>query len=141
MTGPAEARDARRELSAEVDRAGWAREQLMVLGAEFKRLLFGRTHITTSHCSTLEGNAAVGGGAVFTAANGDQVFAAYTATTVPFPPNLPLIVQQSEFVITGGTGRFEGASGTLIGMVCVTFEGLDDPAWPLEFAFVGTITY
>ena len=34
-----------------------------------------------------------------------------------------------------------GASGTLIGMVYVTFEGLDDPAWPLEFAFVGTITY
>ncbi len=98
----------------------------------------GRTHLSTSHCSTFDGMAAVNGVATFTAANGDEVWATYTATTIAPPP---LIVQQSNFVIVGGTGRFEGASGQLIGMVYVTYEGEDDPSWPIEFVFAGTIAY
>jgi hypothetical protein len=80
----------------------------------------------------------VGGVATFTAANGDEVWATYTATTVAPPP---LIVQEADFIIVGGTGRFEHASGHLWGMVYVTFEGFDDPSWPLRFVFAGTIAY
>lgn len=98
----------------------------------------GTMNLTTSHCSTLDGSAAVGGVATFTAANGDQLFATYTAVTVAPPP---LIIQEADFVIVGGTGRFESATGWLRGMVYVTFEGLEDPSWPLEFAFAGAVAY
>lgn len=98
----------------------------------------GRTRFDTTHCTTLDGSAAVGGEATFTAANRDEVWVTYTATTVAGPP---LIVQEGEFIIIGGTGRFEGASGSFHGMVYVTFEGFDDPSWPLEFVFAGTIAY
>lgn len=102
----------------------------------------GRTQISLAHCSTLDGSAAVNGEATFMAANGDELWATYAATTVAWPePPLMLIVQESEFTIVGGTGRFENASGHLFGMVYVTYEGLDDPAWPLEIAFVGMIIY
>ncbi len=109
---------------------------------EGKMTHLGRTTLSTAHCSTVDGSAAVGGEATFTAANGDQVWAAYTAVTVEWPvPPLMLIVQESEFTIVGGTGRFEGASGRLLGLVYVTFEGFDDPSWPIELVFAGTIAY
>lgn len=102
----------------------------------------GRTQLSTAHCSTLEGSAAVNGQATFTAANGDELWATYTGTTVAWPePPAMLLVQETEFVVVGGTGRFEGASGRLFGMVYATFEGYDDPSWPVEFDFVGWITY
>jgi hypothetical protein len=98
----------------------------------------GQMTLTTTHCSTLDGSAAVGGEAIFTAANGDQLRATFTAVTVAPPP---LIVQQAEFVIVGGTGRFENATGWLQGAVYVTFEGFEDPSWPIEFAFAGAVAY
>jgi hypothetical protein len=102
----------------------------------------GRTQLSTAHCSTLDGSAAVNGEATFTAANGDVLWATYTAVTVAWPePPAMLIVQESDFVVVGGTGRFERASGRLFGMVYVIFEGYDDPSWPLEFDLVGWIAY
>jgi hypothetical protein len=98
----------------------------------------GRMTLTTSHCSTLDGSAAVGGEATFTAANGDELWATYTAVTVAPPP---LIIQESDFVIVGGTGRFENATGWLRGVIYVTFEGFEDPSWPLEFAIAGAVAY
>lgn len=98
----------------------------------------GRMTLTTSHCSTLDGSAAVDGEATFTAANGDELWAAYTAVTVAPPP---LIIQESDFVIVGGTGRFENATGWLRGVIYVTFEGFEDPSWPLEFAIAGAVAY
>lgn len=106
--------------------------------SEGKMTHMGRTQLSTSHCSTIDGSAAVGGEATFTAANGDEIWATYTAVTMAGPP---LIVQESSFVIVGGTGRFENATGRLLGMVYVTFEGFDDPSWPLEFVFAGAISY
>jgi len=52
-----------------------------------------------------------------------------------------IIVQQGTFTIFGGTGRFENATGFLQGTVYVTFEGFDDPSWPIEFVFAGMIAY
>jgi len=52
------------------------------------------------------------GTVIWTAANGDQIFAATHGEIVLFDfPNLTLRETQ---VITGGTGRFNGASGTII---------------------------
>ncbi|MCU0234091.1 MAG: hypothetical protein MUE90_08705 [Thermoanaerobaculales bacterium] len=98
----------------------------------------GRVTLTTAHCSTLDGSAAVAGEATFTAANGDQLRATFTAVTVAPPP---LIVQEADFVIVGGTGRFEDATGWLHGVVYVTFEGFEDPSWPIEFAIAGAVAY
>lgn len=98
----------------------------------------GRVTLATAHCSTLDGSAAVSGQATFTAANGDQLWATFTAVTVAPPP---LIVQEADFVIVGGTGRFENAAGWLRGVVYVTFEGFEDPSWPIEFAIAGAVAY
>jgi hypothetical protein len=98
----------------------------------------GRTELSTAHCSTLDGSAAVAGEATFTVANGDQLRATYTAVTVAPPP---LIVQEIDFVVAGGTGRFENATGWLRGVAYVTFEGFDDPSWPIEFAIAGAVDY
>ena len=53
---------------------------------------------------------AVNGTKTFTAANGDQLFTSFTGTSGPVAPN----VTQANLheVITGGTGRFENASGS-----------------------------
>ena len=99
----------------------------------------GRTDLITIHCSTLDGSAAVDGHGILTSANGDEVWVIYTATTVIPPP--PLIVQEADIIIVGGTGRFEGASGRLDGMVYVTFEGFADPSWPIRFVVAGWIVY
>ena len=52
------------------------------------------------------------------------MYLTYTAVTVE--PQ-PLIVQQCELIIDGGTGRFAKASGQVLGMVYVTFMGYDAP--------------
>jgi hypothetical protein len=57
------------------------------------------------------------GTAIFTAANGDQFFTQFTGTNTPTGPGTSrgLITH----TITGGTGRFENATGTLIGVALV----------------------
>ena len=110
--------------------------------AEGRMTHLGRTRLSTAHCSTLDGNAAVQGTATFTAANGDEVWVTFTSSTVvwPAPPDM-LIVQDGDFTVVGGTGRFEDASGRLQGTMYVTFEGFDDPSWPIRFVFSGTLVY
>ena len=98
----------------------------------------GRTMLSTSHCATNEGAFAVDGWAYFTAANGDQVIASYTAATVVPPP--PQIVQTIDLVIVGGTGRFKNASGSLQGMVYIEFLPAE-LEWPLIFILTGWIVY
>jgi len=61
------------------------------------------------------GTVTMGGTAVHTAANGDQLFATWTGTLVG--PALTLNI-----TFTGGTGRFEGATGSAVG------PGSMDPA-------------
>lgn len=48
-------------------------------------------------------------GLVFVAANGDQLFATYAGTLQPQPGGPHAV--KGHFVITGGTGRFAGATG------------------------------
>lgn len=95
----------------------------------------GRTSLLAFQC-TKDGS---GARAVFTAANGDQVWATHTAHPVPSQP--PLMVQEGEFFLDGGTGRFEHASGHLLVTIYVTRGAMTDPSWPVRFVFVGTIAY
>jgi len=108
-----------------------------VTEAEGRMTHLGRTEVSLSHCATADGQA-VAGAARFTAANGDEIWASYSAHTVAPPP---MIVQEAEFIITGGTGRFAAASGRLRATVYVTFEGMEDPSWPIALVFAGTIAY
>jgi hypothetical protein len=101
----------------------------------------GNTTLATAHCASTDGSLALDGRATFTAANGDQVFATYTAHTIAPPP--PLIVQEGELIITGGTGRFEHAAGRVPFTVYVSPVSPPTPEskWPVQFVFAGTITY
>jgi hypothetical protein len=50
---------------------------------------------------------------VITASDGSQLFATYTGTGVPDPNNPGFFIGEATATITGGTGRFECASGTV----------------------------
>jgi hypothetical protein len=89
------------------------------------------------HCATVDDNS-VGGKATFTTAEGDAVRAAYMGSALTGPP---LITVEVRWTITGGTGRFKGATGSVVGMAYVTFKGLETPEWPVEMVISGTITY
>ena len=67
----------------------------------------------TEH-ATLQVNVLTGsstGAATFTAANGDTLTASITGQSTPTSPGVLSIVEV--YTITGGTGRFAGATGTL----------------------------
>jgi hypothetical protein len=80
----------------------------------------------------------------FTAANGDRLFGNYTGTTDPAMPGDPgdvvSIVGHGWF--TGGTGRFEGATGTFTTRGSVVFPGWTSPdPWPFRATLDGELTY
>jgi hypothetical protein len=101
----------------------------------------GRSIMQTTHCPTTTGET-VGGKATITAANGDQLTATYyVSTSVPFENIGDVAIQEGLLKITGGTGRFQGASGDLKMTVFVTYQGLADPSWPIQMVLVGKITY
>lgn len=108
-----------------------------VCTAEGEITPLGRTTCRSTHCVTEDGRA-LNGLMTLTDGGGDEVYLTYTAATVE--PQ-PLIVQQCDLIIDGGTGRYSEASGQVLGMVYVTFIGYDEPEWPIEMAFVGTITF
>ncbi len=62
------------------------------------------------------------GTVIFTAANGDQLFANYTGTSTPVAgaPNNVLLT----YTVTGGTGRFENATGSFTGIPIVPVGSL-----------------
>jgi hypothetical protein len=75
----------------------------------------------------------VSGTITFTAANGDQVFAKVTAMASP-PDAKGLVYFTGSFVISGGTGRFRGATGGAV------LQGINNAAaMTTEFRFSGTI--
>ena len=98
----------------------------------------GKSELFASHCSTPDGGFALYGAATMVAANGHEVSFTYTAETVAPPP---FIIQEINMVITGGTGRFDGASGELSGHVYIEFLGFTTPDWPVAFVLSGYIVY
>lgn len=99
----------------------------------------GRSTMTSSHCTPSAGEIE-GGEMTLTAANGDQVFMDYMGTAQP-PDEDGIIVVDVEFVITGGDGRFDGATGGGDMTGFIVFEGIDDPEWPASWVWQGTIGY
>ena len=95
---------------------------------------------TSSHCS----NFVFAGEQTLVAANGDEVFADYESVGPPvFPPSEVGTVYDVPvaFTITGGTGRFAGATGGGEIISHITFMGFGAPVWPATWEWQGTIGY
>ncbi len=75
---------------------------------------------------------------MLTAANGDEVHSTYTGSmAIPVPGQV--ITTTMDFVVTGGTGRFAGASGHGQATVVVTPQA-SGPS-PMHFAMNAMIVY
>jgi len=77
-----------------------------------------------------------------TGANGDQIYLVYSGSA-PFPaPGTEgsIIVADIDFEVTGGTGRFEGATGGGEMTAYIVFAGFGVPAWPARWVWEGTVT-
>lgn len=97
----------------------------------------GRVEMTSQHC-TPAGVAIEGGEMTLEAANGDELYLAYAGTAPPPGPD-GVIVVSVDFDITGGTGRFEHATGGGQATAYVVFEGFDDPSWPATWVWNGAV--
>jgi hypothetical protein len=69
----------------------------------------GRFTTVQSHCVAPPSLAFTDGRYSFTAANGDQMRGTYSGVLVPLAP--PVYAVDGRWTITGGTGRFAGATG------------------------------
>ncbi len=74
------------------------------------------------------------------AANGDKIQGTYAGTTEPGTAPDQLI-GRADWVITGGTGRFANATGTIHATAHVTFAGFGVFEWPVTWVLEGTISY
>jgi hypothetical protein len=75
----------------------------------------GLLSMTGSHCSPDWGAPLLGGEFTLVAANGDTIVGTYTGTIEPFEPaEGAIMVGEIDNVITGGTGRFAGATGGFV---------------------------
>ncbi len=77
---------------------------------------------------------------VITAANGDQLRGSYVGSAVMAPVGG---INEATATITfnGGTGRFADARGTALMTGQVRNDGMEDPSWPCQWQFEGTIIY
>jgi len=81
----------------------------------------GRTTVTATEAGTATPSGpTLIGAAIYTAANGDQLFTTYSGTAT-FPNQNGIVTVSATETVTGGTGRFAGASGSLrrVGSVSV----------------------
>ena len=88
----------------------------------------------------VEADGSAEGTEVFTAANGDQLFMEVegSPTNECAPVTIEFIPICGTFTVTGGTGRFSGASGKADFMGVITFDEFDPH---IAVAFAGTIQY
>lgn len=109
----------------------------------------GRTTYYSTHCANLETNGLDYGEARLVAANGDEVWLTYSADLVDAipvsPPDLmPVtLVYAVHNVVTGGTGRFEDATGEFLALIFVRIDEfvIPSPPAPIRMEFAGTILY
>lgn len=101
----------------------------------------GLTSWYSEHC-LVNGSEIVGVVLVLTAANGDEIHGTYTGSAGGFPPQIGgAIAVAGTIVFSGGTGRFENASGSAELSASVIFEGMMDPSWAGKWEWKGTIRY
>jgi hypothetical protein len=98
----------------------------------------GLTILTSSHC---QAPVIEGGLTTLVAANGDTLQVTYSVAVDPFEfAEGAILTGTSPSVITGGTGRFAGASGTYV----MQFKGVLHLTAPMELTWWfddGEITY
>ncbi len=101
----------------------------------------GRTAMFTFHRPAPDGSGGVKDGLVrIVAASGDTMRGQYVGTTVwGSEPNQ--LIGNVDFVVTGGTGRFANASGTIHATSYTTFLGFDVFEWPVTWVLEGTVSY
>lgn len=101
----------------------------------------GRVEMTSRHC-TPAGEAVTGGNMTLTAANDDEVYIEYQGSA-PFPiPGVTEYVEATlDFTITGGTGRFDNATGGGVIEAEIEFLGFEEQTWPATWQWTGTIGY
>lgn len=106
----------------------------------------GRVSVVASHCTQIDifttPNPGVfqDGEMVVSAANGDDLWLSYAGTFTFTPQGAPDVgvtdISFSTITVVGGTGRFEGATGSLTGHAVDIF-----PAGPHTASFAGWIVY
>ena len=100
----------------------------------------GKISMSSAHCAGVT----FAGHMTFVAANGDKLFVDYESVGPPvMPPDELGVVYDvlSEFVITGGTGRFQNAVGGGLMPAHIVNMGLGVPVWPTTWDWQGTIGY
>jgi len=99
----------------------------------------GLTRVLTRHIPNLETGALEQGEFRMVAANGDEIRGTYAGSATYL--SAVQLHGVATFIITGGTGRFLHATGT----IAATFvETLDDPTWAsakVIWSFDGTVNY
>lgn len=102
----------------------------------------GRMAMSSQHCTPM-GHEITGGEMVFVAANSDEVridYWGYTPTIDELVPGEVFTVD-IEFVIDGGTGRFEDATGGGLMTAFALFEDPNAPAVAASWVWSGSIGY
>ena len=117
---------------------GWA---TINLEAEGEVLHCGRTTLNAANCSRVtsqQGGEIENGSATLTAANGDIIYVSYSGTFVfdTYPPTMGTFSISG--TITGGTGRFEGATGSIDLGGTQQYGAYPDP---FSLSWTGTIEY
>jgi len=104
----------------------------------------GKYTIVNSHCLDPASGALTNGTFLKTAANGDQLFGTYMGSASVIQPPAPIGIFRitATLTFTGGTGRFNGATGT------TTMSGTEQAdfsttpiATQVELTMVGEISY
>lgn len=104
---------------------------------------FGRVTLHMEHCPTMD--ASTDGEFVLTASNGDTIFGTYKGDP---PDDFSFDAEigswfhgQQTMVITGGTGRYAGATGTATMQDSHRFDGMPDPEWPFLAYWYGRVDF
>jgi hypothetical protein len=101
----------------------------------------GLAHVYTTHVPNLATGALEQGTFRIVAANGDEIHGTYEGAGTYDEHRADLVHGAATFVISGGTGRFEGATGSLTASF---LETLDDPTWAsarVSWTLAGTVNY
>jgi hypothetical protein len=103
----------------------------------------GLTNILTFHRPVLPDYSGVTDGLVkIIAANGDMLQGYYEGGTIVQEQEPPYrVIGDVDFMITGGTGRFENAYGEIHATVYATFMGYEVFEWPATYVLEGTVDY
>ena len=117
----------------------------------------GLTQMTSSHILPQDPNLGWEGELTLTAANGDQLFLSYgdhlTGWEFTTPAGYVFVSHDGWFEITGGTGRFAGATGSGVTTAYHVYPGPGAPGdpvypryallapWEVTWIYEGTITY